>query len=158
MDQRMQDLVDRQAIADVLAAYCQRLDEYDIDAVGEVFVEDGVMDQGPGRGGPIRGRAAIVAGMKARQARFRRTAHQLGQSSVFLEGDSAQALTYVTAWHQTWEGEIQVVRLRYVDSLVRGATGSWKLARRTSQAMGVDNFDESQWNWVPRLLPADGAR
>ena len=146
--------LDRLQIGDVLAAYCRHLDAYDIDAVGAVFTDDGVMDQGPGRGGPIHGRAAIVLAMKERQARFRRTCHQLGQSSTTVDGDTASALTYVTAWHQTWDGAVQTVRLRYVDRLVRQPGTGWQLAERVSQAMGVEGFDEAQWNWVARRPPA----
>ncbi|WP_076999532.1 nuclear transport factor 2 family protein [Variovorax sp. KK3] len=157
MDAQLRVTTDRQAIAEVLAAYCQRLDEYDIDAVGQIFAEDGVMDQGPGRGGPIRGRARIVAGMKERQARFRRTAHHLGQSSIRVDGSVARALTYVTAWHQTWDMQKQTAYLRYVDSLVRSPDGSWQIVHRVSQAMGVDGFDEAQWNWVDRHAPSDAS-
>src|SRR5829696_3568393 len=34
------DLEDRAEIADVLAAFCERVDEYDIPGLGEVFTED----------------------------------------------------------------------------------------------------------------------
>lgn len=154
-DSALAQLIDRQLIADVLARYCQHLDEYDIDAIGAVFSDDAVMDQGPGRGGPVLGRQAILAGMKTRQALFRRTCHQLGQSVVELHGDTASALTYVNAWHQTWAGEVQTARLRYRDRLVRVAPGDWRIAHRQSQAMGVEGFGEAQWNWVERLRPAD---
>jgi SnoaL-like protein len=149
-DSSIQYLADRQAIADLLATYCERLDEYDIDGVGKVFTDDGAMDQGPGRGGPIRGPAQIVAGMKKRQALFRRTHHQLGQSKVEIEGDCARALTYVIAWHLTWEEKVLIARLRYRDELVRISGGQWRIARRTSEALGVEGFTEEQWNWVER--------
>jgi hypothetical protein len=45
--------------------------------------------------------------MKQRQVRFRHTSHQLGQSLVDINGDMARALTYVIAWHQTWNGDVQ---------------------------------------------------
>lgn len=146
----MQALVDRQCIVDLLAQYCERLDEYDIAGVGLLFLEDGVMDQGPGRGGPIRGRQAIVTGMLERQAKFRRTCHQLGQSVLDIGENEAAGVTYVNAWHQTWDGEVQTVRLRYRDRLVRIPGGEWRIAERVSQAMGVEGFGEAQWNWVPR--------
>ncbi|MBT9476174.1 nuclear transport factor 2 family protein [Polaromonas sp.] len=151
--QQLEQLIDRQLIGDLLARYCQRLDEYDIEAIGAVFSDDAVMDQGPGRGGPVVGRQTILDGMKIRQALFRRTHHQLGQCVVDLHGDTASALTYVIAWHQTWAGEVQTARLRYLDQLVRGATGDWRIAHRQSQSLGVEGFGEAQWNWVDRQRP-----
>ncbi|WFS69723.1 nuclear transport factor 2 family protein (plasmid) [Agrobacterium leguminum] len=152
-EDRLQYLADRLAISDVLAACARYLDEYDIDAVGERFTDDCMMDQGPGRGGPIRGREAVVAGMKTRQARFRRTNHHLGQSIVEISGDTADATTYVHAWHETWDGLKQEAKLRYRDKLKRSADGRWRISERTSQAMGVDGFEEAMWHWVERLPP-----
>ncbi|GAA4288697.1 nuclear transport factor 2 family protein [Georgenia daeguensis] len=136
-------------IADVLARYCLHLDEYDIDALSDVFTPDCTMDQGPGRGGPILGRDEVLRGMKERQALFRRTQHILGQSLVVTSDDSATALTYVTAWHQRWDMSTGTARLRYRDDLVRTENG-WRIHYRRSEALGVDGFDEAQWNWVPR--------
>ncbi|GAA1650694.1 nuclear transport factor 2 family protein [Georgenia ruanii] len=139
-------------IVDVLARYCVHLDEYDIDALTDVFTPDCTMDQGPGRGGPIRGREDVLRGMKERQALFRRTQHILGQSLIEMTGDVATALTYVTAWHQRWDMTTGIARLRYRDELVRTEDG-WRIQYRRSEALGVDGFDEAQWNWVPRRTP-----
>ena len=38
---------DRATIADLMALYCERVDEYDIDAVAELFTPDCVTDYGP---------------------------------------------------------------------------------------------------------------
>ncbi|WP_168990563.1 nuclear transport factor 2 family protein [Aureimonas flava] len=143
-------ILDRLAIADVLADCARCLDEYDIDGIGAHFTEDCMMDQGPMRGGPIHGRDPVVAGMKTRQARFRRTNHQLGQSLVRIVDDTADVVTYVHAWHETWDGEKQEARLRYVDRMVRRPDGRWMIAARRSEAMGVDGFEEAMWNWVSR--------
>ena len=86
----LRTLVDRQQIADLLARYCQALDEYDIDAVAATFADDVVTDYGAGRGGRVVGRDAVRDRIAAGQAAFRRTAHQLGQSLVELDGDRAQ--------------------------------------------------------------------
>src|ERR1700761_1803031 len=136
----LQNLIDRQMIADLFATYAKCLDDYDVDGLGQCFLEDGIMDQGPGRGGPVTGREKIVAGVKERHSEYRRTCHHLGQSLLAIDGDSATGTTYVIAWHQTWEGEIRTVYLRYQDKLSRIETGEWKIARRASQAMAVEGF------------------
>ena len=149
----LDELVDRQRIADVLARYCEALDEYDIDAVASTFTDDVVTDYGEGRGGRVVGRAAVRSRIAAGQASFRRTAHQLGQSRVRIDGDRAHATTYVTAWHEWHDGRQEALRLRYVDVLRRVAADSWLIAERRVEAMGVEGFEGTEWSWVERRAP-----
>ena len=151
----LDELLDRQRIADVLARYCEALDEYDIDAVASTFTEDVVTDYGAGRGGPVVGRAAVRARIAAGQASFRRTAHQLGQTRVRIDGDRADATTYVTAWHEWQDGRQEALRLRYVDVLRRATPDSWLIAERRVEAMGVEGFEGTEWRWVERRAPGD---
>jgi ketosteroid isomerase-like protein len=148
------DLVALEAIRRILGAFCLRVDEYDMDGLADVFAEDCHVDYGPGRGGPQDGRAAVVARIARGQAEFRRTHHQLGQIVVDVEGDLAHAVTYVTAWHEDWEGGTSEVRLRYVDDLRHDEDGRWRIERRTVLASGIVGFPGVEWNYVPRALPA----
>ena len=145
-------LVTRQQIVDVLAAYCERLDEYDIDGVAELFAEDCVTDYGPGRGGPVRGRPQVRDRIAGGQAEFRRTHHQLGQIRVELHGDRAGALSYLTAFHERWDGSTARVHLRYVDELDRTG-GVWRISSRTVRVSAVEGFDGVPWHWVERAVP-----
>lgn len=147
-------LTDRLDIEDVLARYCERLDEYDIPGVAACFAADAVADYGPGRGGEIHGRDALVARIAAGQAAFRRTHHQLGQIRITLDGDAAQSLAYVTAWHERFTGEREIVCLRYRDALRRAADG-WCIARREIEVAFVEGFPGVEWNWVRRAPPVD---
>ena len=158
MTDTLRELTDRAAIADLMARYCERVDEYDIDAVAELFTEDCVTDYGPGRGGEVAGRAAVRDRIAAGQAQFRRTHHQLGQSRVELDpadAGRASAVTYVTATHGEWDGTFWRAHLRYVDELVRRAEG-WRLAARRVHAAVVEGKPTIPWNWVPRRAPATG--
>lgn len=145
---------DREAILDTLALYCERLDEYDIANVAHCFAVDAVADYGPGRGGQIAGREAIVARIASGQRVFRHTHHQLGQSRIQIRGDIATALTYVTAWHERFTGEREIVCLRYRDELRRG-TSAWQITRREIEVALVQGFPGVEWNWVKRAA-ADG--
>jgi ketosteroid isomerase-like protein len=147
------ELQDRAAVADVLAAFCQRVDEYDIPGLAEVFTEDCFTDYGPGRGGPVSGLAAVQARIARGQAEFRRTHHQLGQSRVVVSGDDADAVTYVTATHEHRDGARSRVHLRYLDRLRRTASG-WRIAERRAQAAVVEGMPGTEWVWVPRGEPA----
>ena len=152
----LRELCDRREVADVIARFCCLLDEYDIDGAAALLTDDCVSDFGPSRGGVLTGRTAYRDRMVRSQGEFRRTHHQLGQhSAVFVDPDTCQAMTYVTAWHERWDGSRPWVRLRYLDRLVRSPDG-WRIARRQALAAGVDGF-EGDWEWVPRRVPADRA-
>jgi ketosteroid isomerase-like protein len=144
----LQALLDRQAVVDVVADFCHRIDEYDIDGLTDVFTDDCFVDYGPARGGPVTGRMAVLARIASGQAEFRRTQHQLGQSRVHLEGDRADATTYVTATHEDWSGTVTRVHLRYVDGFRRTEHG-WRIARRVVFAMVIDGMP-GEWRYVER--------
>ena len=140
----LQRLADRQAITDVLALFCERIDEYDIDAVARLFSEDCLVDYGPGRGGEQRGRQALARRLRRGQGQFRRTHHQLGQVRVELTGDEAFAVTYVTAWHELWDGGHETARLQYRDRFLRTGAG-WLIAERRALAAGIEGFEGVPW-------------
>jgi len=149
-------LVARQEVADVLARFCERIDEYDIDAVAELFTEDCVTDYGPGRGGRVVGRQALAERLRTGQEEFARTHHQLGQMTVRFDGpDTCHASTYVTAWHERFDGSTPVVRLRYLDRLVRSGN-RWRIAERRALAQGAEGFPGVEWRWVARRRPGCG--
>lgn len=151
------DAAERQRIVEVLARFCERVDAYDIDRMAELFAPEATADYGPGRGGPVHGRDAIRRRIAAGQAEFRRTHHQLGQSIVDIDGSEAQALTYVTAWHERWDGDRAIACLRYRDRLGRDADGTWSITARQVEAAVVWGFPDVAWTWVPRALPAEQA-
>lgn len=159
-----ESLADRAEIADVLATFCERIDEYDWQSAADLFAEDCRVDYGPGRGGPVHGRSACAERFRKGQAEFRLTHHQLGQGRVVVEDDgaAASASTYITAWHEDWAGDRSVVRLRYLDTFVRTPEG-WRIATRHVHAAGIEGFPGVEWNWVRRARPAarsgaDGGR
>lgn len=151
-------LEDRAEIGQLLARYCRHLDDYDIDAVAQMFIEDYVFDSGPKNGGPRAGRASIVEGQKGRMARWRRTHHQLGQIEIEFHGpDSATGIAYVTAWHQSWNDEVKIALLRYHDTFVH-TDGQWLIAERRLVELGVEGFEEGTWNASPRQTPPEHLR
>lgn len=153
-----ESLPQRAAIADVLATFCERIDEYDYLGAAAVFAEDCLVDYGAGRGGPVYGRAACAERFRKGQAEFRLTHHQLGQIRVVVDagGERAGAITYITAWHEDWAGGRSVVRLRYLDTFTRTPEG-WQIAERQVHAAGIEGFEGVQWNWVPRARPDTGS-
>lgn len=143
------ELIERQHITDLLARYCECLDEYDIDGVAACFANDAVADYGAGRGGTLHGRDAIRQRIADGQAGFVRTHHQLGQIRIRLDGDRAEAISYQMTWHQLASGKIDVVCLRYLDRLDK-VDGDWLIGQRRVEVTLVDGFEGTQWSWVER--------
>ena len=152
MQNAINELLDRQRICDLLARYCERLDEYDIDGVAACFSEDAVTDYGAGRGGEIAGREAIAQRIAKGQAAFTRTHHQMGQMRIRLDGDRAESNSYQMTWHELPSGKKDLVCLRYVDRLEK-VEGEWLIARRRVEVTLVDGFEGTEWRWVERRKP-----
>lgn len=152
MQSLVERLVERQEIADLLARFCERIDEYDIDGVVELFTDDCTTDYGPGRGGAVLGREAFRARLLSSQGAFRRTHHQLGQVRVELDGDSARSVAYVTADHELSDGQRETVRFQYRDRFTR-QSASWRIVERQALATVVDSDIPRERNWVPRRKP-----
>ena len=139
-------------IRDLLARYCECLDEYDIDGVSRCFSEDAVADYGAGRGGRINGRAAIAERIASGQKAFRRTHHQLGQIRIRLDGDTAETSSYQMTWHELKSGKKDLVCLRYIDRLQK-TDDHWQISFRRVEVTLVDGFDGVEWSWVKRMSP-----
>lgn len=146
------ELTARAEIADVLATFCRRLDEYRVSEAVAVFTEDCLTDYGPGSGGEVRGRAAFERRVAASHARFVRTHHQLGQTHYEFVGDRAHTLTYNIAWHEYPDGRQDTLWMRYEDELIRRAEG-WRIAVRRAHISGSDGFPGVAWRFVERQRP-----
>ena len=146
---------DRVAVTDVLALYCERIDEYDMDAVVDLFTTDAVMDFGPGRGGALRGREALRARFAGGQAGFRRTHHHLGQVRLTPDATAAggrvRAVSSCSAGHEQHDGTQWRIGLRYVDVLVREDV--WRIAERRIEAALVEGGPRDGWTWIGRNEP-----
>lgn len=151
-DRRIQTLVDRAEIAELVARYCDRLDGYDIDGVARTFTEDARTDYGPGRGGPVIGRAAIHTRIARGQAAFRRTHHQVGHHTIEVDGDSASGVVAALTWHERHDGTTELLALRYLDEY-RRVDDQWLIAARRVEISIVEGFAGTEWNWWPRAAP-----
>ena len=142
----------RVEISELVARYCDHLDAHDIDAVAGLFTEDASADYGPGRGGDVHGRAAIRDRIARGQSAFRRTHHQVGHSTIRIEGDHASGVSAAMTWHERTTGERELLALRYLDEF-RRVDGTWLISARRVEISMVDGFDGTEWNWWPRRDP-----
>lgn len=121
----------RWEIYSLLVDYADALDKRQLDRVGECFATDASARYSGIEVGP--GRDAIVAFLDEHLTSLAST-HFVGNVQIDLESESeAHTDTFVLATHVVQEeGEtvLQQRGLRYLDDVVRGDDGRWRISRR----------------------------
>jgi ketosteroid isomerase-like protein len=155
-DDGLGELLDKQAITEVLYAYCAHLDRMDLDALAALFTDDCVVEYGPEPRLQSRGAAGLRRDL-ARMWRWARTSHHLSNVMVTLEEDGvhAGAISYVLAWHERADGSSATMMGRYQDRLVREG-GRWRISRRRQELTGNDAGFDVNINRFQRIPRPDG--
>ena len=154
-DPRLQQLVDRQSITEVLNEYCRALDLMDLTAVAAVFTEDCIVEYGPEERLKSRGAAGVAASLQ-RMWRWARTSHHLSNIQVsFEDQDHAAACSYLIGWHERPDGSTATIWGQYHDRLVRTPLG-WRIAARRQVMNGNDPGFTVNINRFERRPPPPG--
>lgn len=122
--------VDRQAITDVLLAYCTSIDSFDFDGLAVLLTDDVVVSYHGHE--PLVGVTDVVSFVAGYCQGMAWQQHVPTVMSVQVDGDTAHTLSYFTA-HSVRGADpsrLTVTMGEYVDTLARTADG-WRLARRT---------------------------
>lgn len=126
---------DRLDILDVLARYATGIDRRDWPLFRTVFTDDCELDYG--EIGAWKGVDAVADFMEKTHAMAGHTLHRLTNQVVTVDGDSAQARTYVDALIMVGNNNSGVNGIGYYDDeLVRTHAG-WRIARRRFTAVRV---------------------
>lgn len=147
----MRELADRQAITDVLHAYCFHFDLNEPEAVAALFTDDATIDYGP-EAADIHGAAAIAPTIAVGLARtFAATSHHLSNVRITFTGaDSAESVSYVYAWHRYVDGSPDgELWGRYRHALVREPDG-WKISSLVLEAAGTVEFHRATMHPIGR--------
>ncbi len=131
-DKQLQELIDKQAIREVLSRYCRALDRMDKNMAYAVWHEQGTahyldLYEGSGRG--------FVDWVWEAHAAMERHSHQINNLLITINGDKAQSEAYVTValWtckdQQGQQQEI-IARSRYLDQWSY-QQGRWAIDQRT---------------------------
>lgn len=136
-ENKLRYLLDRQSIRDTLLRHGAAFDDGDIDALDGIWTEDCRRDDGPGRGEPFQGRDELKRRLSGAVSKFEWTHHQLGDSLIEIDGDTATSTTFVACWHKTSEGEICWATARYHDQLVREGD-AWLISSRRMVMTGAE--------------------
>jgi ketosteroid isomerase-like protein len=122
---KVQELLDRQAISDVLHRYARGIGRHDVDLVESCYYPDAIEDHGfyvgPGRG--VAERANLD------HQDLLRHQHHITTNVVDLDGDTAHAETYYFVVMRGKSGLTNLVSGRYISRLER-RNDEWRIAAR----------------------------
>lgn len=142
---RLQSLLHKQEISEVLYRYCRGVDRGDADLVKSVFHEEGIVDFSLFQGRGVEFADWIVIFLKD----FRQVRHQIGNVQIELEGDLAFCETYCLATVDDGK-QLRTVLCRYLDRLeLRHEV--WRIAHRavTNDIKRSDPVVTSGWDPAP---------
>ena len=147
-DARIERLVDRQEIADLLTEYCRALALMDLAAIARVFTADCRVEYGPEARLQSQGAEGVAKSLE-RMWRWARTSHHLSNIQVeFESADVARAISYVIAWHERPDGSTATVLGRRTDT-------GWRIAERRMLMNGnTEGFTVNLYRTPRRPAPA----
>ncbi len=130
-DPLIQDLIDRQALRDLMTRYYYCVDRYDFEGVKSIFTPDAFLDFNAGtwRDSGVDKISKMISGIYSNRLTF----HFMGTQRIDVQGDTANMDTYAMAHHLKPAGDHEldtVWGLRYVDQAVRTKDG-WRVKHRT---------------------------
>ena len=148
------ELLDRQAIADVVHAYCFHFDLNEPDKVAALFTTDATVDYGP--------EATLIVGSEAigrtiavgLEHTFLATSHHVSNLQLTFDGpDDAHGVAYLYAWHRYLDGSPDgELWARYHHRFVR-TTAGWRIAELVLRAAGMSNFHRATMHPIGRRSP-----
>jgi hypothetical protein len=126
LEQRVRLLEDRNDINDLVVRYATLLDDAQWDALGELFMEDGVFAS---VNSTTTGRAAIIENFKVKHAPFNATWHDPHGMVVDIIDDNHAKGTVIGYAELGQPGLTLVTSIRYQDDYQRDQ-GIWRFAKR----------------------------
>ena len=150
----VQELADRQAIADLIHAYCFHFDNNEPEAVAALFTAGAVVDYGP-EATTIVGADAIAATIAVGLERtFLATSHHVSNMQIaFDDPEHARSVSYLYAWHRyvdgSPDGELWGC---YRHVFVRERDG-WRISSLVLEAAGTVEFHRAAMHDIGRRPP-----
>jgi hypothetical protein len=152
MDPRLERLLDKQSIQEVVYAYCRGIDRRDLDVVRDCYHPDATDEHGSFSGGVD----AYLEWVDALLARYRWTMHFIGNVLIQFgdDPDVAACESYGISLHRSLQHDESKPYLdlangfRYLDRFERRA-GSWKIAERVAVAEWSMRMPTEAWWEIP---------
>jgi uncharacterized protein (TIGR02246 family) len=147
----VRELADRQAIADLIHAYCDHFDRNEPEAVAALFTADATIDYGP-EAATIVGQDAIAPTIAVGLATtFAATSHHVSNIRITFEGpDAARSVAYLYAWHRYVDGSPNgELWGRYRHRFERTNAG-WRIGELVLEAAGMVDFHRATMHPIGR--------
>lgn len=141
-NRRLDELLDRQALTELIHAYCNAADRHDHAKMRELYHDDAIDDHGPFSRGPA---SEFIDKLPQIQAPMAILHHNVTTVNLKLDGDRAEGEVYLIAFHQVRDGERLhdvLIGGRYFDKYSR-RDGVWKFSYRSVVADWVYAADPS---------------
>mgnify|MGYP003144224667 FL=1 len=133
MEQQLQALLDKQAIMELINAYCNAADRHDNEKFRSLYHEDAIADHGS----VFKGLAMeFIDTLPDIQANMEILHHNVTTVNIKLDGDRAEGEVYILAFHKisTDEGPLDLlIGGRYFDKYEK-RNGVWKFTYRAVDA------------------------
>jgi hypothetical protein len=129
MGDALQQLIDKQALHELVLTYCRACDRRDFVLLRTLYHDDAIDDHGAMFCGSAD---AYVAWLPGVLANFAATVHSVSNALFVVAGERAQGELYALAYHRTHAPQARdiVIGGRYLDHYERRA-GVWKFSRRS---------------------------
>jgi len=149
LEDKLRELVDRDAIRQVLMRYGRGLDRFDVELVRSCYFDDAIDDHGQFVGGPDD----FIEWANQTSMRFESTQHAILNHYCELEGESAWCETYFQFTGVAAEPPHLISTGRYIDHFQR-RNGEWRIAKRVT--IVESQFDAVDAWFIDQLPPAYG--
>ena len=137
----MTDRVDRQDISDLLVRYATGIDQRDWPLFRTVFTDDCELDYG--EIGIWRGIDAVAEFMEQSHATAGHTMHRMSNQVIIVDGDKAEARTYVDALILVGDNTAGVNAIGFYDDEIVRTNDRWRIVRRRFTPVRVTTFGEA---------------
>jgi ketosteroid isomerase-like protein len=151
LEDTVRELADRQAITELVHAYCLHFDQNEPEQVAALFTEDATVDYGPETativgGGAIAG--TIAVGL---ETIFAATSHHVSNIQITFDGpDAASGTTYLYAWHRYRDGSPDGELWGRYHHRFRRTEDGWRIAELVLRAAGSVDFHRETMHPIGR--------
>jgi ketosteroid isomerase-like protein len=126
--QGLQQLLDKDALRDLVTTYCRAIDRRDYKLLRSLYTDDAVEDRGDTFSGSID---EFIAAMPAMVSGFVLTMHRVSNMLFQVQGDYAEGEIYAEAYHRTPPPDFREITAcgRYMDRYQK-RDGVWRIQYR----------------------------
>lgn len=129
----LQQLIDREAIRDLVLCYSRAIDRKDVELLKDLYTEDATDTHGDSFDGSAEDYCRFIAGSLPYMTY---SGHHVCNHMISVDGDTGCGEVYALAFHvipaQDGSGgqEEDFMAVRYIDNYRRCADGQWRFAKR----------------------------